>query len=76
MEVNLLGVLKPIFNNFSETDKEQALANMPAITDNVETLANKKQNMANLIKVNVSTPTLDRYGIKLPELKQNNFTSR
>lgn len=67
MEVNLLGVLKPIFNNFSETDKEQALANMPSLTDNAETLANKKQNMQNLIKVNISTPTLDRYNIKLPE---------
>lgn len=79
MEVNLLATLKPIFNNFSESDKEQAMANMPKLTDNQQTLQRKKMNMQQLIDVNTSTPTLDAFGISLPKsmnIQQSNRKPR
>jgi hypothetical protein len=75
MEVNLLATLKPIFNNLSESDKAQALANMPKLTDDRSTLQQKKNNMRKIIEAGTSTPILDAYGIKVQQSKAKNGTA-
>lgn len=70
LQTSVMGALKPIFGALSESDKKEAMANVPKVLDSPETIRMKMNNMRRLARDAAgSTPTLDAYRVPVDKSK-------
>lgn len=74
LNTKIAGHVKEIFGKTSDTELEILKDNQIKVTDNPETIAKKTKIITDLASKELSHPTLDAYGIKLP--KQTSFNKR
>jgi hypothetical protein len=66
LQTSVMGALKPIFGALSESDKVEAMSNIPKVGDNSETIRTKVNNLTRLARdAGGATPTLDAYGVTI-----------